>query len=153
MNQMFEFESRWTGGMKSRWTNYLDEPSIKLVRCSHYLRNTKTSAYNPILLLCRHLRKQMFLSNNMIANVFVFQTISNTKTKRLYTVNWAELRRWAEVSKNSDFTNVFVFFVSSFVFVFQSYRNPTFFAVFVECKQNKKYLSNWKLLPSQIEKH
>ena len=25
---MYEFESRWTGGMKSRWTDYLDEPTL-----------------------------------------------------------------------------------------------------------------------------
>ena len=25
---MYEFESRWTRGMKSRWTDYLDEPTL-----------------------------------------------------------------------------------------------------------------------------
>ena len=67
-----------------------------------------------------------------LANVFVFQTICNTKMKRLYAVNWAELRRWVEVSKNVDFTNVFVFFVSSFAFVFQSYRTLLWF-IFRRC--------------------
>ena len=25
---MYEFESRWTRGMKSRWTDHLDEPTL-----------------------------------------------------------------------------------------------------------------------------
>ena len=28
---MYEFESRWTRGMKSRWTDYLDEPTLPLL--------------------------------------------------------------------------------------------------------------------------
>ena len=28
---MYEFESRWTRGMKSRWTDYLDEPTLPLM--------------------------------------------------------------------------------------------------------------------------
>ena len=33
---MYEFESRWTGGMKSRWTDYLDEPTLPLERKQKY---------------------------------------------------------------------------------------------------------------------
>ena len=35
---MYEFESRWTRGMKSRWTDYLDEPTLprkSVWSCAH----------------------------------------------------------------------------------------------------------------------
>ena len=31
-----EFESRWTRGMKSRWTDYLDEPTLPPTDCFRF---------------------------------------------------------------------------------------------------------------------
>ena len=64
----------------------------------------------------------MFDAPNLhFTNVFVFQTIWNTKMQWFYAVKWTELRKWVEVAKNSDFTNVFVFSY----FRLSSYFSPT----------------------------
>ena len=57
----------------------------------------------------------------IFTNVFEFQTIWNTKMTWFYAVGLAELRKWVEVAKNSDFTNVFVFSY----FRLSSYFSPT----------------------------
>ena len=57
----------------------------------------------------------------ILTNVFEFQTIWNTKMTWFYAVGLAELRKWVEVAKNSDFTNVFVFSY----FRLSSYFSPT----------------------------
>ena len=64
----------------------------------------------------------------IFTNVFEFQTIWNTKMTWFYAVGLAELRKWVEVAKNSDFTNVFVFSY----FRLSSYFSPTGMKILIQ---------------------
>ena len=87
MNQMYEFESRWTRGMKSRWTDHLDEPTLPRSGESCLTLSVKMSQFKslsaPVIKPGRH---EYFPR--------IFQEQENCWA--LLPLSWPKLWRWTE---------------------------------------------------------